>query len=82
MYYLFTFRSRTNAMKFAENLRKEGKRAEVVSTPQAISNGCGLSVKTLDPQTGKKVLSMGKYAAFTGLYQVKEYNGTLNITKK
>lgn len=82
MYYLFTFRSRTNAMKFAENLRKEGSRAEVVSTPGAIAHGCGLSVKVSEPSVGKKVLALGKYSSFTGLYLVKDYNGTLNIVKK
>ncbi len=69
-------------MKFAENLRKEGVRADVVSTPGAIAHGCGLSVKVLEPNTGKKVLAIGKYSSYTGLYQVKNYNGTLNIIKK
>ncbi len=82
MYYLFTFRSRANAMKFAENLRKEGKYSEVVSTPHSISGGCGLSVKVNDLGMGKKVLKMGKFSSFTGVYAVQDYNGTLNITKK
>lgn len=82
MYYLFTFRSRTNALKFSENLKREGLHAEVVSTPQSISGGCGLSIKTLDVNAAKKVLSFGKYATFTGIYQVSDYNGVLNIVKK
>lgn len=82
MYYLFTFRTRTNAIKFAENVKKEGASAYVVSTPQAIENGCGLSVKVFDASVGKQVLSYGKYASFTGMYTVNEYNGKVNIIKK
>lgn len=82
MYYIFTFRSRTNALKFAESIKREGQRAEVVSTPQSIANGCGLSVKVSDLAVGKRVLSYGKYATFTGIYLVKDFNGVLNIVKK
>lgn len=63
-------------------MKREGHLAEVVSTPQAIANGCGLSVKVADLAVGKRVLSYGKYASFTGTYQVKDFNGTLNIVKK
>lgn len=82
MYYLFTFRSRTNALKFSENLKKEGYYAEVVSTPQSIGAGCGLSVKVSDLNVGKRVLAYGRYSTFMGAYQVKDFNGTLNIVKK
>lgn len=81
MYYLFTFRTRTNALKFAQSLKKMGQRAEIVSTPHSIANGCGLSVKVKDLVQAKKTLSYGKYATFTGAYIVKDYNGSLNIVK-
>lgn len=82
MYYIFTFGSRTNAIKFKDAVRREGQRAELVSTPQSIGSGCGLSVKVDDPTIGKRVLSYDKYSSFKGVYLVKDYNGTLNITKK
>lgn len=81
MYYLFAFRSRTNAMKFYENLKREGLRAEIISTPQSLGSGCGLSVKTNDFTAAKKVLSFGKYSTFTGAYRINEYGGVLNIVK-
>jgi len=81
MYYLFAFRSRTNAMKFAQSLKKEGIKAEVVATPHVIANGCGLSVRVMNIDVARRVLSYSRYATFTGLYQVRSYNGTLNITK-
>ena len=82
MYYLFTFRSRTNALKFSESVRREGYSAEIVSTPQSIGGGCGLSVKLSDLAVGKRVLAYGRYASFTGVNQVKDFNGVLNIVKK
>ncbi len=82
MYYLFTFRSRSGAMKFAENVKKEGHSAFVVSTPQSIFNGCGLSVKMFDLSSGKKILFMGKYPTFNGVYAVSGYGGSVNIVKK
>lgn len=82
MYYLFTFRSRSGAMKFAENVKREGCSAFVVSTPQSISNGCGLSVKTFDLSSGKRILFMGKYPTFNGAYAVSDHGGAVNIVKK
>ena len=82
MYYLFTFRSRTNALKFAESLKREGEFAQIISTPSQIANGCGLSVKTTNPEQGKRALSYGRYATFIGMYLVKDYGGTLNIIKR
>lgn len=82
MYYLFTFRSRTNALKFSQSLKSEGVMSEVVATPHSLGIGCGLSVKTNDLQSAKRLLSYGEYATFMGYYQVKDYNGKLNIVKK
>lgn len=82
MYYIFSFRSRSNALKFAQNLKKEGAKAEVISTPSTIYNGCGLSVKTNNEAVAKRTLQSGKYATYMGYFLVKDYNGVLNITKK
>ncbi len=82
MYYLFTFKSRSGAMKFSDRAKREGYTASVVSTPQSISGGCGLSVKMFDGEGGKKVLYMGKYSGFAGMYAVSERGGIVNIVKK
>lgn len=81
MYYLFTFKSRSGAMKFAENAKKEGAVATVVGTPQSIGGGCGLSVKMWDGSVGRRVLYMGKYPSFSGLYTLDD-RGHINILKK
>ncbi len=82
MYYLFTFKSRSGAMKFGENVKREGYVASIVSTPQSIGGGCGLSVKMFDLAGGKRTLYMGKYSGFTGIYAVSDRGGIVNIVKK
>lgn len=82
MYYLFAFRSRTNALKFSQSLKGEGAMGEAVSTPHTLGVGCGLSVKTNNLQVAKRLLSYGKYATYIGCFEIKDYNGKMNIIKK
>ncbi|MBR6668934.1 MAG: DUF3343 domain-containing protein [Clostridia bacterium] len=39
------FRSRLQVMAFEEELKARGMRADIVTTPRAVSLGCGLSVR-------------------------------------
>ena len=39
------FRSRLQVMAFEEALKERGMKAEIVTTPRAVSLGCGLSVR-------------------------------------
>ena len=39
------FRSRLQVMAFEEALRQRGMKASIVTTPRAVSLGCGLSVR-------------------------------------
>lgn len=68
-------------MKFAENAKREGLTVSVVSTPHAIGGGCGLSVKTNDGAAGKRLLYLGKYTGFSGMYTVND-RGIVNLVKK
>ena len=45
IYGVAAFRSRQQVMRFEAVLRRMGVPAHVVSTPRAISMGCGLSVR-------------------------------------
>jgi len=44
-YALAAFRSRQSVMRFDEVLQKAGIRTQIVTTPHAVSMGCGLSVR-------------------------------------
>ena len=46
MSIIFPFRSRYQTMRFSTALSKLGFSATVISTPRALSLGCGLSVAT------------------------------------
>ena len=53
------FRSRLQVMAFEEAMRQHGMRAEIVTTPRAVSLGCGLSVRFEEKD----------FARVKGLYQ-------------
>lgn len=44
-YIAIVFRSRSDTVRLAEFLRKNGVRAEIINTPKEAGAGCGLSVK-------------------------------------
>ena len=72
MYYIFSFRSRNQSMRFYEMLKKEGIYSKLVSTPRAVSVGCGLSVQ-VSPQmlaAARRVFSYGLFDTFTGLFYI------------
>ena len=48
MSIIFPFRSRYQTMRFSTALSKLGFSATVISTPRALSLGCGLSVATTE----------------------------------
>ena len=75
MYYIFSFRSRTESICFFECLIKKGVNAKLISTPRAISLGCGLSVKICpEPvDTASELLCQNDYGTFLGLFY---YNGS------
>ena len=44
-YAIAAFRSRQSVLRFEEQLRQEGLPSQIISTPRAVSMGCGLSVR-------------------------------------
>ena len=45
IFCIAAFRSRLQVMAFEEALHRGGVKAEIVTTPRAVSLGCGLSVR-------------------------------------
>lgn len=75
MYYIYAFRSRTNAISFYEALLREQIKAGLINTPRAAGVGCGLSVKTQNYIDANKVLASG-YSSLLGVF-VAEDGGRL-----
>lgn len=77
--YLFSFRSRTQSMKFYDMLRNENMAAKIINTPRDISAGCGLSVAIDDiiVEDSKKILSYSNFDTFIGLFYISN-----NITQR
>ena len=47
-YGIAAFRSRQAVLRFEEMLRRAGVRAQVITTPRAVSLGCGCLLYTSD----------------------------------
>lgn len=80
MYYLYAFRSRTNAISFYEALKREYIGASLINTPKAAGVGCGLSVKTNSFSEANKVLSRG-YSNLVGVFIAENDGQMVRLTK-
>lgn len=69
-YLIAVFRSRQQATAFWSNLRRAGVEAMMISSPAALSRGCGVSVRfrACDWQTVKKQGAWQKMTAFDGFF--------------
>jgi len=65
------FKSRRDALTYAEALGRMGIFAKVVSTPSVVNSSCGLSVRfpAVAGNIAKRVLSRGEYATFLGFFK-------------
>ena len=65
------FKSRKDALAYAEQMMSVGVRVKVVSTPSKVGSSCGLSVKfrAVDGRMAQRVLSRGEYATFLGFFE-------------
>ena len=76
-YGIAAFRSRQAVLRFEEMLRRAGVRAQVITTPRAVSLGCGLSVRfeIADAGSVMQVLQKTRPGNLIGLYQVDRRGG-------
>lgn len=68
--YIFSFRSRTQTLKFYDYLISEGIDVRVINTPRAVSADCGLSVtvpqKNID--AAQRALGYESFDTFVGVF--------------
>jgi hypothetical protein len=70
MYYLFSFRSRSQSIGFFEMLSRHGIQSKLIMTPRGVSVGCGLSVRVETSQidTARALFDATAYNSFLGLF--------------
>ncbi len=70
MYAIAVFFNRTQALQYAETLRRMGVNCNVINTPREITTSCGLSVMFLKNQLNRArvALNSGNYPSFKGFY--------------
>ncbi len=77
------FRSRLQVMAFEEELNARGMKASIVTTPRAVSLGCGLSVRFEEKDFARvkalyQALGLGN---LIGFYRVTaDVSGRANVT--
>ncbi len=69
-YALAVFRSRQHTLEAERALRRAGIRAQAVTTPRALSIGCGLSVRFAREEADRAILICRslRLASYTGVY--------------
>ena len=81
-YALAAFRSRQSVIRFDDVLQAAGVRTQIVTTPHAVSMGCGLSVRFACERIP---LALDLYRQhpennFVGFYTVETTDGKIHIT--
>lgn len=73
MYIVAVFFNRTQALQFADVMRKMGVKINVINTPREITNSCGLSVMFPNEKISRArvVLNSGNFPSFKGFYVKK-----------
>ena len=82
IFCIAAFRSRLQVMAFEETLRHAGVKAEIVTTPRAVSLGCGLSVRfeEKDLNRAKALCHQVGAANLIGFYRVsRDRNGRTQV---
>lgn len=76
-YGLIVFRSRQHALRFQEQLKGRGINAGLISTPERLSTGCGVSVRvnTRDLPRVTPQINNNSRDNIVGVYKTNHTNG-------
>ena len=82
MFALAAYRSRQAVLRFDEELNRAGVQTMIVTTPQAVALGCGLSVRFdwEDTSTAIQVYQMRPDSNLIGFYIVHTDNGRIQVS--
>ncbi len=72
VFCIAAFRSRLQVMAYEQALKRSGIKAEIVTTPRAVSMGCGLSVRfeEADIVRARQLYQREKLGNLIGFYRV------------
>ena len=80
---LAIFRSRTQTMRFVDEMRRRGVRCDAVPTPLEARVGCGLSAKfsPCDLPMARAIINYYRLNVFLGFYELKRIAGGTVVKK-
>ena len=81
-YALAAFRSRQSVIRFDDALQNAGIHTQIVTTPHAVSMGCGLSVRFACSHlpAAEKIYKEDPQDNFIGFYTAELIAGKIHIT--
>ena len=76
------FRSRQSVLRFDEMLRRSGINTQIITTPRAVSMGCGLSVRFDVEHLQSAVTLWQKHqnGSLIGFYEAQGTDGKIHIS--
>jgi hypothetical protein len=80
MYYIFSFKSRQEAMRLHNSAKRAGISTNLISTPKFVYPGCGLSVK-IDSENYPRLYNLFvsmSFTSFYGAFRVKQDANGIN----
>ena len=82
MFLIAAYRSRQAVLRLDQSLRRNGIRAEIVSTPKAVAIGCGLSVRfdEGDLPRVRTLVQQENTSTFLGFYRVIHAMGRVTVS--
>lgn len=77
-----SFRSRQQALRLEDALRRDGINARIITTPRAVSMGCGLSVQfdLQDSNRVRAIVQREQPQNMIGLYRVDAGAGMARVS--
>ena len=83
MNMLASFRNRTQALQFANQLKGMGVSIKIINTPREISTSCGLSIMfgVNSINRARVVINSNRFTSFMGFY-LKKNNGRMYTYEK
>lgn len=82
-YYIAVFKSRSQAMKFYDKIKKSGFLVSIINTPRQAGLGCGLSLKfsNNDLSAVSRLIALESLSSFGGIFKVTGSGHTLTLQR-
>lgn len=81
--YIFSFKSRSQAMRFYDLIRSRGGRSTIMNTPRQVAAGCGISVRVdyENLNLARNIMRQSSFDSFLGLFELLEERNGFSVRR-